>query len=404
MTQFTRYEASSDFVASGGGAARAESMTSVNAKELCRKIVAQGLYRTGLLRTVGRLFHSHELRSVAGSRLPRLRRSAASKFGILCYHRVGTEGVPLFSRLQPKLFRAQMRYIRKHYRVVPLGQLCRELQNGVPVEPTLAITFDDGYRDLYTHAFSVLQEYQLPATIYLIGCCMESGEVPWYDRIFLALKGAPGTSFEVDLDGSRRFAVPSPASRTEAAWEIVSYLRTKPDTWRQNWCASFEKRSNIRRNEAEGLMLDWGQVLTMHRAGISFGAHTMSHPSVSRLNSQGLERELRESKRLLERGLGAPIEDFAYPFGKPEDRSLAAEEFLANCGYSSAVTTSEGFNIHGTSRFQLRRLSISDDWSLVDFAFNISRMFLETPSEKSSIPLQSEELEPPRTERRQLKG
>jgi peptidoglycan/xylan/chitin deacetylase (PgdA/CDA1 family) len=394
-----RYEASSNFDAKSNDAAHAEFMTLADAKELCRKVVAQGLYRTGLLRTVDRLFRSRELSPRAGSRLPRLRRSAGSKFGILCYHRVGTDGVPLFSRLQPELFRAQMEHIKKRYRVIPLEQLCRELQEGTVAEPSLAITFDDGYRDLYTHAFSVLQEFQLPATIYLISRCMESGEAPWYDRIFLALHSAPGTSFEVEMDGFRQFAVSSPMARIEAAWEIVSYLRTKPDTWRQNWCASFEKQALLRPEDAEGCMLNWDHVRTMHRAGVSFGAHTMSHPSVSRLNPQGLESELGESKRVLEQGLGAPIEDFAYPFGKPEDRSLAAEQFLARCGYRSAVTTTEGFNTSGANRFQLRRLSISDDWSLVDFAFNVSRMFLETPSQVRSMSLQSEELGRPMEQR-----
>ena len=383
---------------------RAKSMTPMDSKELCRKIVAQGLCRTGLLRTVERLFRSRELSSTAGSILPRLRRSSGSKFGILCYHRVGTEGVPLFSRLQPELFRAQMEYVKKRYRVVSLEQLCRELLDRTPSQPTLAITFDDGYRDLYTHAFSVLQEYQLPATIYLIGCCMESGEVPWYDRIFLALNGAPGTEFEVDMDGLQRFSVSSPVTRTEAAWAIVSYLRTKPDSWRRNWCASFEKQVLIPPEAAEGRMLDWNHVRTMHRAGVSFGAHTMSHPSVSRLDAQGLESELKESKWLLEQGLGAPIQDFAYPFGKPADRSVAAEEFLAKSGYRSAVTTTEGFNISGTNRFQLRRLSISDDWSMVDFAFNISRMFLETPAEMTSVPIQDEAPSQSRMKQRELQG
>src|SRR5262249_54739395 len=151
------------------------------------------------------------------------------QFGILCYHRVGTEGVPLFSQLQPALFRSQMQYLKKRYRIISVGQLCNEIQSGVPSRPALAITFDDGYRDLYTYAFPVLQEFQVPATIYLIGRCMEFGEVPWYDRIFLALKDTLGTSIELDLDGPNRFELSSKMARHETAWNIVSYLRTKPD-------------------------------------------------------------------------------------------------------------------------------------------------------------------------------
>jgi hypothetical protein len=52
----------------------------------------------------------------------------------------------------------------------------------------------------------------------------------------------------------------------------------------------------------------------------------------------------------------------------------------------------------------LRRLSISDDWSLVDFAFNVSRMFVETPSEMRFNPIQNEGLGLLGTEQRELQG
>ncbi len=367
-----------------------------------RQMFGHGLHRLGLLHAAKQLARSYEFCSVAGSRLPRLRKSAGSKFGILCYHRVGTEGVPLFSRLEPKVFEAQMRYVTKHYRVVPLGQLCRELQDGAAVEPTLAVTFDDGYRDLYTHAFPVLQKYQIPATIYLIGRCMETGEVPWYDKIFLALKAVAGESFEIELERPRKFKIFSFSVQAAAAWEIVSYLRKIPDTHRQKWCAAFEQQIPLPLEELEGRMLDWSQVRTMHRAGVFFGSHTMSHPVVSQLGPQALEEELVASKQFFERGLGAPIDDFAYPFGKPEDGSLAATEFLTRSGYRSAVTTTEGFNTTGTDRFQLRRLQIGEDSSLANFAFSVSRLFLESPVDVCSFLRRSELLGHPEIEMRKL--
>jgi len=365
-------------------------------------MVAQGLLHTGLMWAIERLAGSYDVHAEEGSGLPRVRATAGSKFGILCYHRVGTQGVPLFSRLEPSAFAAQMRYVKKHYRVVPLGQLCDELQDGRRVPPTLAITFDDGYRDLYTHAFPVLQKYQIPATIYLIGRCMESGEVPWYDRIFLALKAAPGESLRVELGSPREFRISSPSARVSAAWEMVSYLRSVRDTRRQEWCAAFERQIPLPVEELEGRMLDWNQVGAMHRAGISFGAHTMSHPVVSQLDPRGLEEELIVCKQVLERGLGARVEHFAYPFGKPEDVSLAAKEILRGAAYRSAVTTNEGFNTTGSDRLRLRRLQIGEDTSLANFAFNVSRLFLEVSGDKCSVLHRSESLGRPGMEMRRF--
>jgi peptidoglycan/xylan/chitin deacetylase (PgdA/CDA1 family) len=348
----------------------------------CRRAVANGLYHTGLLHSLQPLERTHELHTIPGSRLPRLRRFSGSKFGILCYHRVGTEGVPLHSRLAPAAFEAQMRHLRKHYRIVPLGQLCCELQEDREVEPTLAITFDDGYRDLYTHAFPVLRKYEIPATIYLIGRSLETGEAPWYDRIFAALAAVTSPRLDVELNATQRLVLSNKASRAAAAWEIICYLRSIPDCERRKWCTTFEELIPIPAEKLEGRMLDWEQVRTMLRSGILFGAHTMTHPAVSRLTVCDFDNELEGSRRLLENGLQVPVLDFAYPFGKPADYSRAAVQFLAEKGFRSAATTREGINSSGADMFALRRTQVSDDPSLAMFSFAVTRMFLETATER----------------------
>ena len=353
------------------------SIFSPSFKDHCRKAVAGGLYHSGVLWATQGFEGSHEFIATADTRLPRLRRSSGSKFGILCYHRVGTEGVPFCSRLEPTLFEAQMRYLRKRYRLVPLEQLCRELSGGDQVPPTLAITFDDGYRDLYIYALPVLQKYEIPATIYLIGLCMETGNAPWYDRIFASIAVTPDTSLELELNGLRRFSLTTPPHRFAAAWEVVCYLRSISDTARQRWCAEFERRLRPPVELLQDRMLGWEEVRSMQRAGISFGAHTMNHPAVSRLDPSAFQNEFVFSKQLLENGLGVPVDDFAYPFGRPTDGNAAAQEFLVRAGYRSAVTTMEGFNSPGENPYLLRRLQINDDCSLSLFAFNLSRMFFE---------------------------
>jgi peptidoglycan/xylan/chitin deacetylase (PgdA/CDA1 family) len=364
--------------------ANLSSNTVLGMKGVARQFAANALHHTGLMRGLERLARTYELRPSSGSRVPVLRRRTAPKFAILGYHRVGTSGVPLFSRLEPNKFAAHMRYVKSHYRVVPLGQLCQELRAAEPVKPTVAITFDDGYRDLHTYAFPVLRKYQIPATVYLIGRCMETGEVPWYDRIFLALRNAPGDAFDVQLDTLHQFPLRSAQDRIQAAWQIVCYLRSVPDDRRRAWCASFEKSVSSPQAELEERMLTWDQVREMHKQGISFGAHTMSHPAVSQLERSAFEREFLTSRKLLETGLDASMPDFAYPFGKPSDQSPAVEEFLARNGYRSAVTTVDGYNTPDTSSFKLRRLQIDDGDSLASFALTLGRLFLESSDEPAA--------------------
>ena len=114
----------------------------------------------------------------------------------------------------------------------------------------------------------------------------------------------------------------------------------------------------------------------MQKAGISFGAHTMTHPVLSRLALPEAERELRESKQLIENHLQTPVLDFAYPFGHAWDCSADVEHLAARVGFRSAVTTTWGVNRTGANPFALRRPQIGQDGSLSLFAFQMNQLFL----------------------------
>jgi peptidoglycan/xylan/chitin deacetylase (PgdA/CDA1 family) len=67
-------------------------------------------------------------------------------------------------------FRRQMRFLKEHrYNVIPLEALVELIRakKKIPAR-AVAITFDDGYKDVYSYAFPVLREYQFPATVFLI--------------------------------------------------------------------------------------------------------------------------------------------------------------------------------------------------------------------------------------------
>ncbi len=67
-------------------------------------------------------------------------------------------------------------------------------------------------------------------------------------------------------------------------------------------------------------MLSWGEAREMQRAAITFGAHTLTHPDLTRLPSAQVEAEVRDSKSVIEDALGTPVATFAYPFGRYDRR------------------------------------------------------------------------------------
>jgi peptidoglycan/xylan/chitin deacetylase (PgdA/CDA1 family) len=365
--------------------------TSANFRHTWRDFVIKALYHSRAVYTMERVTRRWELRKEPSASWPRLRRRRAPQFAILCYHRIGIGGVPLYSELSSDAFEAQMRYVRENYRIVSMDQLIAEMEHPESLEPALAITFDDGYRGLYEEAFPILQKHAIPATIFLTIGCIETGEVAWYDRVFVALKFMPGNTLELLLDRPRTFTLGSEAQRMWAATEIISCLRRFSSTRRKECCADLESKSHLPEDDLQGRMLTWDQIRIMYQGGVSFGAHTMSHPVVSQLSSSELDWEIFESKRILEERLGSDVRHFAFPFGKTQECGEPAIAVLAAAGFVSAATTEWGVNSVGSNPFKLLRLQIGEVKSLAGFAFQLNRAFFRydvdqvAPSSHNSV-------------------
>ena len=201
----------------------------------------------------------------------------------------------------------------------------------------------------------------------------------WYDRVFLTLQTYPGPELTLDLDTPRVFKLPSREARIVAASEIMLYLRTVPDARRRVICAELEARVRMPEQELTGRMLSWEQIRKMQEVGISFGSHTMSHAVVSRLPEAEAERELVESKHLLEEKLQAAVEDFAFPFGQPADWRLKRRfrYVLAGVGYRSAVTTVWRASMPlAPIHYSLRRTQIGENRHLPMFVLRLNELFI----------------------------
>jgi peptidoglycan/xylan/chitin deacetylase (PgdA/CDA1 family) len=79
--------------------------------------------------------------------------------------------------------------------------------------------------------------------------------------------------------------------------------------------------------------VSWAEVREMDQAGLEIGAHTLTHPDLTRLTATQIASEVLESRARIEDRLGVPVSSFAYPFGRYDRRSLelARSHFAAAC-------------------------------------------------------------------------
>jgi len=103
------------------------------------------------------------------------------------------------------------------------------------------------------------------------------------------------------------------------------------------------------------LMLGWDEVAALRGLGFSIGAHTITHPIMSRLTPSQMRDEVYGSKAAIEKAVGAPVRAFAYPNGQPADYNEVVTQVVREAGFTCAVTTKRGLNDADTPVLELRR-------------------------------------------------
>ena len=99
-------------------------------------------------------------------------------------------------------------------------------------------------------------------------------------------------------------------------------------------------------------MLTWGEIREMRQCGIDFGAHTLTHPNLTRLSRSQITMEVYDSKAIIEDRLGVPVSFFAYPYGRYDQRSYEIVSQRFDC----ACTDRLGLLKAGSDLFALERV------------------------------------------------
>jgi hypothetical protein len=111
----------------------------------------------------------------------------------------------------------------------------------------------------------------------------------------------------------------------------------------------------------QGDLMDWSEVRRMVKDGFEFGAHTLGHVVLTHEPLDVVEREVRESKALIEREAGVPVRDFAYCNGWYSNEVIGV---LVRNGFRSAVTTEDLPNGIGGDPFTLKRKVLWENFSV----------------------------------------
>ena len=221
----------------------------------------------------------------------------------------------------PSQFAAHLSFLARYYRVASLS----ELIGRTPEEPTVAITFDDGFQSVYRNAWPQLRERNFTATCYLVTDVIDNGELIWLNELnwFLHRHGPIAMSIisaELGLDHERHLGAIVRLVQDRYDQVAVAGLLA-----RLRSVIGVDPRTVARTDRVH---LGWNEIAEMAAAGMDFGNHTVSHPPLASLPlpSCVLARRFARPRRRLShlpggcRRSGLPVRkpDRSDPTGGPQ--------------------------------------------------------------------------------------
>lgn len=232
---------------------------------------------------------------------------------ILAYHRILPEARNALS-VHTRDFEKHIRFfIKNGWECLTLRELSdlylkknRKLDRKIFV-----ITFDDGYRNNYEHAYPILRKYGIRATIFL----------------------------------------------------TVDYIgKHKPFYW---------DKSHLPGIITDDYPLDWDEVCEMKKYGIEFGSHTLTHLELANIRLDDARRQICESKAILDSKLSQNTVSFCYPKGSMNENIC---RLVKEANYEIAVITPPVAGIE-EANFTLKRVGLYNKDSFLMFRLKISVLF-----------------------------
>jgi peptidoglycan/xylan/chitin deacetylase (PgdA/CDA1 family) len=268
---------------------------------------------------------------------------------ILGYHRV-VEDFELASEtempsmlISRDMFERHVEWVGRSFRFVSLDEIGDRAASGRRfAEPVAAITFDDGYSDVYENAFPFLRRKGIPAAMFVVTDLVTRRLCQTHDKLYYLVDRAFHTwedprralcnlMTELNIPTSQILRSRGALSSSMTAVSALLPVLRQVDVIRLMDCLETQVGTPF----DEATALTWPMIRDMRRGGITIGSHTRTHVSLPMEGPTTVKEELEGSKRVLEMHLGERIDHFAYPGGQFTPHVVTA---LKDAGYRYAYT------------------------------------------------------------------
>jgi len=281
-------------------------------------------------------------------------------------------------------FRSQLRLLKKHYNVISPEQfrVCVEESRELP-ERAVLLTCDDGLLNNLSVMLPLLQEEGLQCFFFVTG--QSADDTPamlWYVELYLMLMNVQPNRLKEEICRIPLPEIAGDPSKRRTEWmQLVNrlsrlaikdreqFLRQAAANWglSEDWQQRFfqgplrERFQLLRSVDLKGLAA----------AGMTIGAHTLSHPVLSAQPPERARVEISDCRGKLENCIKQPVWALAYPIGNDAAVGEREYQFAEDAGYEVAFMNVPG-KLSTLHKFSIPRVHVTAEMSLDVYEAHVS--------------------------------
>ena len=276
---------------------------------------------------------------------------------ILLYHLVFPDSTPkeawnagLILRLRD--FKRQLTWLNKRYKILSLEQYMQSFQRDQKSpKGAYALTFDDGYQQVFELVKPFLLEAQIPATFFATTSHLDDGCLLWF-VYFNALCS------EIVYDrikiGGKTYALTRRQSSMAAWGELIRLARASGDpiAFARDFAQNYPLPEAVMAKYA-GLTADQMREIGGQK-DFTLGGHTHQHPYLDLISPEEQRQEILTNKHKLEAISGQPVSYFAFTGGVYNAESI---KVVKGAGFEAAFAVKPK-GLGQDPRFEMPRVDI----------------------------------------------
>jgi len=319
------------------------------------------------------------------------RSTARPGLAVITYHGVFPRGYKPIdagfdgSLITADVFRQQLRLLKAKYTIISPEEMRSWCQSGGELPPRAALlTCDDGLLNNLTEMVPILQEEGLKCLFFVTGgSALEHRTMLWYQDLQLLFLRAPEGSFALACDGIEISGVlAAPEQRQDLWWRAVKRLSQVDAERRERFLRTAYAYFGIEESmpfylrtyagtQRHFCVLTRSELLQLAAAGMTIGAHTLTHPILAQQAPELAWTEIAESRARLESALRTQIWALAYPFGDVGSVTPEVVAMAKQAKFEAAFMNIGGGLGSRLSLHAIPRVHVSAGMSLAEFEAHV---------------------------------